>query len=56
MGQTTAINIGHRPRMFAWAFGCAFAALALFASLSTAAATGKIQGQVVATDNGEPVG
>jgi outer membrane receptor protein involved in Fe transport len=43
-------------RVIAWAFVLSLVALCAAAPHASAAGTGKIQGKIVATDNGEPVG
>lgn len=50
------VTTSRRPRERASALGWAFAFLCGFASLAAAATTGKIQGKIVGTDNGEPIG
>lgn len=45
-----------RPRAFAWAFAFGALALAFGAPAAHAQAPAKVQGRVVATDSGEPVG
>jgi len=43
------------PRTRAWAFGFSLLAMCVLAPLASAAGTGKVQGKIIATDNGEPI-
>jgi len=45
-----------RPRLNVWAIGFSLALLGALASAVPAATTGKIQGKIVATDTGDPIG
>jgi outer membrane receptor protein involved in Fe transport len=56
MGSASASGRSTRLRACAWAIGVAFALLHAGGATAIAATTGKIQGKVVATDTGEPLG
>ena len=55
MSRKPEPRVPSRPRPTAWAFAVA-ALLCVCAASAFAATTGKIQGRIVGTDNGEPIG
>ncbi|MCC6652653.1 MAG: carboxypeptidase regulatory-like domain-containing protein, partial [Candidatus Eisenbacteria bacterium] len=56
IGRSSWFGVFHPPRAFARVFALALAFVAITSSAALAAVVGKVQGKLVSTENGEPIG